>query len=228
MAPESLTLYTYFRSSASARVRTVLALHAVPYTQAHVHLVNGEQRSAAYTALNPSKTVPTLVISRPGERDLVLSQCIAIMEYLDEVYGPESPTGRLLPEDVEARAGVRAIVDLVVGDLFPMLTMGILGRVKKFGVVPEEWAKECCEAILPALEGMLSRTSKGGRYAYGDSVTMADAALVPQIYTVLRFYPDISAFPTVKAVFEHCAALPAFVAADWRHQPDTPYEFRAK
>ncbi|WOO79150.1 Maleylacetoacetate isomerase [Vanrija pseudolonga] len=224
---QKLTLYTYFRSSASARVRTVMALHGIPREDIYIHLLKGDQSSDSYKEVNPSGTVPTLVIHRE-QGELVLSQCIAIMEYLDEVYGPASATGRLLPADAEARATVRSIVDLVVGDLFPMLTMGILNRVKSHGVDGPTWAKECCASILPALEGLLARTSATGRYAYGDAVTMADAALVPQIYTVLRFYPDISAFPTVKSVFDHCAALPAFVAADWRHQPDTPEEFRAK
>ncbi|TXT10886.1 hypothetical protein VHUM_01637 [Vanrija humicola] len=207
-----------------------MALHAVPHEDVYIHLLKGDQSSASYTALNPSGTVPTLIVhgGAADGGDATLAQCIAIMEYLDEVYGPASATGRLLPSDPIARAGVRAIVDLVVGDLFPMLTMGILNRVKSHGVDSAKWAAECCASILPALEGLLKRTSTSGRYAYGDAVTMADAALVPQIYTVLRFYPDISGFPTVKSVFDHCSALPAFVAADWRHQPDTPDEFKAK
>lgn len=183
---QKLTLYTYFRSSASARVRTVMALHNIPRDDVYIHLLKGDQISPEYKAVNPSASVPTLVVHRESGGDFTLSQCIAIMEYLDEVYGPTSPTGRLLPSDPEARATVRSIVDLVVGDLFPMLTMAILNRVKSHGVDGPAWAAECCAAILPALEGMLVRTSSKGRYAFGDAVSMADAALVPQIYTVLR------------------------------------------
>ena len=146
--PNELTLYTYFRSSASARVRTVMELHGVKRTDKYVHLLKADQKSAEYTALNPAQTLPLLEIKEADGSVWHLSQCIAIMEWLDETYGPTSPTGYLLPRDARDRAQVRSIVDLVVGDLFPMLTMGTLNKVKERGVDAGEWAQTCSKQYL--------------------------------------------------------------------------------
>lgn len=235
-----LTLYGYFRSSASARVRTVLEIHKIQRTNKYIHLLKGEQKSEEYAALNPAKTLPLLVI-KDASGEWSISQCIAIMEWLDEEYGSREGNTPLLPrDDARARATVRSIVDLIIGDLFPMLTMGTLGKIKARGCDATEWATECSTQYLtgecsltsivltPALEEILSRTSTSKKYAYGDSLTLADVALSTQMYTVIRFTPDIlKQFPTVRSIFEHISKLPPFVAADYMHQPDTPEDQRA-
>jgi maleylacetoacetate isomerase len=143
-----LTLYTYFRSSASARVRTVLEQHGVPREDKFVHLLKGDQKGAEYTAMNSAQTLPTLAIKEANGSVWHLSQCMAIMEWLDETYGGKSTTGYLLPRDARDRAHVRSIVDLIVGDLFPMLTMGTLNKVKERGVDTQEWAQINSEKFL--------------------------------------------------------------------------------
>ncbi len=138
-----LTLYTYFRSSASTRVRTVMEIHNIRRTDKFINLLKGEQKSESYTALNPSKTLPTLVINDyAGEWSI--TQCVAIMEWLDEEYGTLPGNSPLLPRaDARTRASIRSIVNLIIGDLFPMLTMGTLAKVRARGSDPVEWAHEC-------------------------------------------------------------------------------------
>lgn len=151
-----LTLYGYFRSSASARVRTLLALHGVAYTYTPVDLLKGEQRAASFAVLNPSGTVPALVVREPAPDGRVWSvaQCVAIMEYIDETYGGASKAGYMLPrgetEDAARdRSLIRQIVGVLVGDLFPMLTSSTLGRVAAHGLDGVAWAKENAEVYMP-------------------------------------------------------------------------------
>ncbi|CAK9784304.1 maleylacetoacetate isomerase [Cutaneotrichosporon oleaginosum] len=229
MSDAKLTLYSYFRSSASARVRTVMNLHGIAHDTVYIHLLQGEQKSAAYTAVNAGQSVPTLVV-RDASGEWTLAQSPAIMEYLDDVYGAARP---LLPRDggaagARARAHIRSIVALLCGDLFPMLSMRTLNRVKAAGGHVEPWTQQCCMEYLTALEAILVTTSRG-KYCYGDGLTLADVAFVPQMYTVLRYCPDImTKFPTIKSVFEHVSVIPEFVAADYMHQPDTPEDQRPK
>lgn len=224
---ETYTLYSYFRSSASARVRTLMALQDIPYDVKFIHLLKQEQSSDEYTKLNGSQTVPTLVV-QPAQGDKWnLGQCIAIMEYLDEKWGPGSKVGRLLPADAKDRALVRSIVDQVVGDLFPMLNSATLGAVTDFGGDKIKWAEKWSDKFLMALERLVSKTSTTGKYCYGHSLTLADVALAPQMYTVLRFYPQaLDKVPTVKSIFENISKIPEFVKADYKHQPDTPDDIR--
>lgn len=142
------TLYGYFRSSASARVRTVMALHEIPYTNHQVHLLRGEQRSKEYLAVNPSGTVPTLSITEADGSQWSVAQCVSIMEYLDEEYGGQSKVGYLLPRNARDRAMVRNIIGVLVSDLFPCLTSGTLKRLRSYGVDDAAWAKECSAAFV--------------------------------------------------------------------------------
>jgi maleylacetoacetate isomerase len=142
MSDAQLTLYSYFRSSASARVRTIMNLHSIPHDTKYIHLLKGEQKSAEYTALNAGQSVPTLIVREAGG-EWALAQSTAIMEYLDEVYGPGSKAGVLLPKEPKARAQIRSIIALLCGDLFPMLSMRTLNRVKAAGGQAEPWANEC-------------------------------------------------------------------------------------
>ncbi|CAK9785947.1 maleylacetoacetate isomerase [Cutaneotrichosporon oleaginosum] len=225
MSKPQLTLYTYFRSSAATRVRTLLSLQGTPYDSVYIHLLNGDQKAAAYVALNPSAAVPTLKVV-DGADEWYLTQSAAILEYLDAVYGAGSACGSLMPADEKGKALVRSIIDVLVCDMQPLANLKTLQKVKAMGADSEAWAKEVNEAGLKALEGLLKQYS-GGKYAYGDSLTLADVALAPQMYTCLRFGANLADYPTCAAVFKHVSALPEFIAADWKHQPDTPAELRA-
>ncbi|TXT13242.1 hypothetical protein VHUM_00609 [Vanrija humicola] len=228
MTAPKLTLYTYFRSSAATRVRTVLALHGVPHEQVFVHLLKGEQRTPEYLEHNPSGAVPALhVVDDSGEWDL--TQSAAIIEYVDEVFGGASPRGSLMPSDARGRALVRSIVDILVCDMQPLANLKVLTKVKALAgdeaAVP--WANGWCEAGMKALEAILKKTA--GKYCYGDSVTLADVAFAPQMNTCIRYVQkEDKDYPTAHGVFTRLSALPEFVAADWRHQPDTPDEFKAQ
>ncbi|WOO78095.1 Maleylacetoacetate isomerase [Vanrija pseudolonga] len=221
-----LTLYTYFRSSAATRVRTVLALHGVPHEQVFIHLLKGEQRTPAYLQHNPSAAVPALHVT-DGSGGWDLTQSAAIMEYVDEVFGAASPRGSLMPKDARGRALVRSIVDILVCDMQPLANLKVLTRVKALAgdEAAMPWAKEWCEAGMKALEAILSKTA--GTYAYGDSLTLADVALAPQMNSCIRFGVRLEDYPVAHGVFTRVSALPEFVSADWRHQPDTPDEFKA-
>lgn len=169
MSDAKLTLYSYFRSSASARVRTVMNLHDIAHETKYIHLLKGDQKSAEYTALNAGQSVPTLVVREAGG-EWVLAQSPAIMEYLDEVYGPGSRTGPLLPQGndaaaAKARAQIRSIVDLLCGDLFPMLSMRTLNRVKALGGEAGPWTNECS---MEYLTGECERRGRGaGEWIWG-------------------------------------------------------------
>ncbi|GMK54830.1 hypothetical protein CspeluHIS016_0114160 [Cutaneotrichosporon spelunceum] len=225
MSKPELTLYTYFRSSAATRVRTLLSLQSTPYAPEYINLLHGDQKSASYAALNPSAAVPALKV-KDADGEWHLTQSAAILEYLDAVFGPDSKCGSLMPKDERGKALVRSIIDALVCDMQPLANLKTLQRVKAIGGDSEVWAKEVNETAIQALEGLLKKYS-GGRYAYGDTLTLADVALAPQMYTCLRFGVDLADYPTCAAVFKHISALPEFVAADWKHQPDTPEELRA-
>ncbi|XP_059139497.1 maleylacetoacetate isomerase-like [Physella acuta] len=212
---DKVVLYSYFRSSASWRVRIALALKEIKYEYKAVHLVKdgGQQYKEEYKKLNPMEQVPTLVID--GH---TLSQSLPIIEYLNE----RTPDPPLLPKDLYGRAKVRALSELVNSGIQPLQNLSVL---EKIGDGKEEWAKFFIEKGLKALESFLQETA--GKYCYGDSVTMADLFLVPQIYNAKRFKIDMAQFPIISRVHDALVELPAFKAADASRQPDTPEEMRA-
>lgn len=145
----TLTLYSYFRSSASARVRTALNWHGVKYDTKYIHLLKNEQKSDEYKEVNPSGQVPTLIVKEADGSEWKLTQSAAIIEWVDEVYGPTSKNGRLLPQsDPKARALIRSIVDLTVGDIFPLLSMACLNRAKALGGNAVDWAEDSSKEPL--------------------------------------------------------------------------------
>ncbi|RUS70196.1 hypothetical protein EGW08_022040 [Elysia chlorotica] len=211
---EKVVLYSYFRSSASWRVRIALAMKDVKYDYKAVHLVKdgGEQNSEEYRKLNPMGLVPSLEID--GH---ILTQSLPIIEYLEEKY----PEPALLPKDAYGKAQVRALSEIVNSGIQPLQNLKVL---QKYGDGKEEWARFHIEKGLIALEQMLEKTA--GTYCYGDQVTMADLCLVPQIYNANRFKVDMTQFPIINRVHDKLVQLPAFVAADPARQPDTPEDMR--
>jgi maleylacetoacetate isomerase len=214
---EILTLYTYFRSSCSARVRIALNIKGIPYERKYVNILKGEQALSDYDEVNPSHFVPSLKLTN----GTILTQSLAIMEYLEEAYPDAS---LLLPSDALGRAQVRALADIVSCDIQPVTNLRILSRISALGGSKEQYAKELMTEGLAAYERLAAKTA--GKFSYGDEVTMADACLVPAVWGALRFGVDIEQFPTIKKVYGVLSKLDTVVKAHWKNQEDTPQELR--
>lgn len=209
-----MILHDYFRSSAAYRVRIALNLKGLDYHQQSVSLVQGEQRSAAYLALNPQGLVPALELG-DGQ---VLSQSLAIIEYLDEVH----PGPALLPADPLGRARVRALANIVACDMHPLNNLRVLGYLTgKLGLDEEtklDWYRHWIARGLASLEALLAEQSS--EFCHGREPTLADLCLVPQVYNARRFNCELADYPTVVAIDARCQTLPAFQAAHPQQQPD--------
>lgn len=213
---EALLLYSYWRSSAAYRVRIGLNLKSLPYRTQPVHLVRdgGQQHAADYAALNPQELVPTLC-----HGETVLRQSLAILEYVDEVW----PQPALLPADAAGRARVRALAQLVACDIHPLNNLRVLQFFDGTWHVPqserEDWVVHWMQTGFAALEQLLASPATG-TFCHGDTPTLADCCLVPQLYNAHRFAVDLSPYPTLQRIEQACLALPAFDAARPENQPD--------
>lgn len=212
-----MKLYDYFRSSAAYRVRIALNLKGVvPDERTFVHLRMGNQRAQDYLALNPQGLVPALALD-DGE---VLTQSLAIIEYLDETH-PEPP---LLPVAPPARARVRGIALAIACEIHPLNNLRVLNYlIGTLGVAREQkdgWYKYWVDVGFEALEKRLSQERETGVFCHGNAPTLADVCLVPQIANARRFNIDLSPYPTLTRVEAACLALPAFAAAAPERQPD--------
>jgi maleylpyruvate isomerase len=212
-----MKLYTYFRSSAAYRVRIALNLKGLPYEAVPVHLVRhgGEHRRDDYRAINPSALVPTF-----EDEGAMLTQSMAILEYLEETH----PAVPLLPRAPLERARVRALAQIVACDIHPVNNLRILRYlVQTLGVADDaknEWYCHWVREGFAALEGHLARDPATGRFCHGDTPTIADCFLVPQVYNAQRFNVDLAPYPNIARINDACAGLPAFVAAHPAQQPD--------
>ncbi len=210
-----MKLYNYFRSSASFRVRIALNLKGQSYQSISKFLTKGEQSSPDYLDLNPQGLVPALEI--PGA---VLSQSLAIIEYLDEQF----PTPPLLPPDAIGRAHVRSMALAIACDIHPLNNLRVLNYLKQALGQDEDsvntWYRHWITVSFTALEEQVRRHSSSGRHCYGDAVTLADVLLAPQLYNAQRFDTDLSRFPTLVGIGAHLQAHPAFEAARPEVQPD--------
>ena len=212
-----MKLYDYFRSSAAYRVRIALNLKGVvPDERTFVHLRMGNQRAQDYLALNPQGLVPALALD-DGE---VLTQSLAIIEYLDEAH-PEPP---LLPVAPPARARVRGIALAIACEIHPLNNLRVLNYlIGTLGVAREQkdgWYKYWVDVGFEALEKKLSQERETGVFCHGNAPTLADVCLVPQIANARRFNIDLSPYPTLTRIEAACLALPAFAGAAPERQPD--------
>jgi maleylpyruvate isomerase len=218
----SLKLYTYFRSSAAYRVRIALNLKVLDVDMAPIHLLRtgGEQLQEAYRSINPEGLVPALVDDNDEEGSQVLTQSLAIIEYLDEMY-PEPP---LLPSAPLDRAYVRGIALSIACDIHPLNNLRVLRYlVRELGVSEDAknaWYRHWCETGLAALEKRISADGRAGKFCLGDTPTMADCCLVPQLANARRVDTDLSRMPTLLRIEENCARLDAFIQAEPARQPD--------
>ena len=211
-----MKLIGYFRSSAAYRVRIALNLKGVAVEHASRHLRRGEQKSPDYAALNPQKLVPALVLDS-GE---VLTQSLAILEYLEETY-PQPP---LLPREPVERARVRALALIPTADIHPIQTLRVMGYLReKFGQTEESafsWSRHWIETGFDAYEATIANDPRTGAFSHGDAPTMADLCLIPQVFNAARFKVDMKNYPTIQRIYETCMRLPAFDAAQPAKQPD--------
>jgi maleylpyruvate isomerase len=211
-----MKLYDYFRSSAAYRVRIAFNLKGVKPAREFVHLRKNVQRSDDYLALNPQGLVPALVADG-GE---VLTQSLAIIEYLDETH----PAPPLLPRAAVDRARVRGIALEIACDIHPLNNLRVLQYLTNtLGVSDEQkdaWYKYWIDVGLEALETRLARDSATGRFCHGDAPSLADICLVPQLANARRMNIDITPYPTLTRIEAAAISLPAFVDAAPAKQPD--------
>ena len=217
-----MELYGYFRSSASFRVRIALQLKGLPYDYRAIHLVKGggEQLGEAFRAINPEALVPVLVDESAEGGSLALTQSLAIIEYLDETH-PQPP---LMPADAVARARVRSLSLAIACDIHPLNNLRVLRYLTKTLGVSEDakntWYRHWVVSGLAALEAQLASSSSTGRFCHGDTPTLADVCLVPQVFNGKRLDCDLSGVPTVMRIHDACMALDAFQRAAPAAQPD--------
>lgn len=210
-----MEFYSYWRSSAAYRVRIALAYKGLSTNTHYVHLLKegGEQRTAQYQALNPAQLVPVLV-----DGDLTLNQSLAILEYLEAKH----PEPALLPADLNQAMQVRAVALDIACDIHPLNNLRVLQYLTGTLELTEQqklhWIQHWLQQGLQALELRLQKTA--GLCCFGDEVSWADICLIPQIYNALRFSLDMSAYPTLKRIYQHCTSLPAFIKASPEQQPD--------
>jgi maleylacetoacetate isomerase len=212
-----MKFFGYFRSSAAFRVRIAFNLKGVtPDETAFIHLRRGEHSAPGYLATNPQGLVPALVLDDGS----VLGQSLAIMEYLEETH-PEPP---LLPRDPAGRARVRAMAMICACEIHPLQNMRVLAYVRANYGLDEAgsfaWARHWNEVGLAAFERSLAGHPSTGRFTHGDRPGLADACLVPQVFSAQRFSVDLAAYPTVMRIHQACMALPAFELAQPAKQPD--------
>ena len=211
-----MKLYDYFRSSAAFRVRIALNLKGIVAERSFVHLRNGVQRGAEYLERNPQGLVPALELDDGS----VLTQSLAIIEYLDETH----PNPPLLPTQPADRARVRAIALAIVSDIHPIANLRVLQYLQKTlgaaDAARDAWYAHWNEVGLAALEKQLARDPRTGRFCHGDSPTLADCCVVPQLANARRIALDVAAFPTLLRIESACLSLAAFADAAPARQPD--------
>jgi maleylacetoacetate isomerase len=211
-----MKLYSFFRSSAAYRMRIALNLKGLAYEMDYVSLPKMEQRKPEFLAINPQGLVPALV-----DGDQVLIQSMAIIEYLDETH-PTPP--RFIPDNPLDRAYVRALSQVVACETHPLNNVRVLNylrdALKADDAARQAWYEHWIELGLGTVESLLKQKGKAGKFCFGDSPTMADVCLVPQVFNAQRFNCPLDGYPTVMRIFEACQAMKPFADAHPSKQKD--------
>jgi maleylpyruvate isomerase len=212
-----MRLFTYFRSSAAYRVRIALNLKQLPCSAVPVHLLRGggEQLTEAYASVNPARLVPVL-----EDGAATISQSLAIIEYLEETH----PTPALLPAEPAARARVRALALGIACDIHPLNNLRVLRYLKsawdRDDGQREQWQRHWISTGFEALERQLATSAQTGSFCHGESPTLADCCLVPQMANAQRVNLPLDGYPTLRRIRDRCVQMPAFDAAAPGAQPD--------
>ena len=211
-----MDLYSYFRSSAAYRVRIALNLKGLPVNLIPIHLIKdgGQQHSPEYRKLNPDALLPALV-----DNGVIIHQSLAIVEYLEEVH----PTPALLPATPLDRAYVRALAMQIACDVHPLNNMRVLKYLKRLNIDDEardEWYRHWIELGFEALELRLAGDTRTGDFAFGNTPTLADLCIVPQVFNAKRFSVDMAPFPIISRISDNAQQLQAFINAAPAAQPD--------
>jgi len=206
-----LILHDYWRSGAAWRVRMALSLKNVPARSIPVDLSAGAQAHPAYRAVNPQALVPAL-----EAEGTIITQSLAILEWLEETH----PTPPLLPKTPLARAQVRAMCALIACDIHPLQNLRVQNYLKAHNLNPGDWTRHWLSEGLAALETLVSAQGQG--FCHGDSPTMADCFLIPQLYAARRFKVDMAPYPALLAVEAKAMARPEIARAHPDAHPDKP------
>jgi len=204
-----VVLHNYWRSSASHRVRIGLGLKGIAFEYAIVNILKHQQNADAYAAHNPMQQVPTLEID-----GVFLTQSLAILEFLDEKF----PNPPLLPKDPILRARARALAEIVNSGIQPLQNLTTTKAVKQFGGDADAWPKPFIANGLAAFERTARQTA--GKFCVGDTPTIADCCLIPQLASARRFGTDVAKHELLLAIETHCMEMPAFANAAPDRQPD--------
>jgi maleylacetoacetate isomerase len=214
---QEMKLYGYYRSSASYRIRIVLNIKGIRWRNEPVSLIDNEQKSEHFHQINPAGLVPVL-----DTGNAMLAQSAAIAEFLEE----QVPSPRLLPGDATARAQVREMMHTIGCDIHPLQNLRVLRYLRSEYSQDDEgtarWCRNWIANGFSAFENLASRRSADSRYSFGDSLTLADAWLIPQVYNARRFSLDLAPYPVISAIDRHCSSLQAFLDAAPDRQPDSP------
>ncbi len=210
-----MKLHGFFLSSAAFRVRIALNLKGLAYEYAAVNLTKDQHLTEEFARVNPQQAVPTLV-----DGDRILTQSLAIIEYLEERF-PKPP---LLPDSVDARARVRSLAQLIACDIHPLNNRRVLVYLKaELGLHKQQrdaWYRHWVIAGFQPLEKSLSTSEQTGSFCHGETPTVADICLVPQIFNAKRYEIDLSPYPTLLRIVANCMQLEAFDRAQPSKQPD--------
>ena len=206
----ALTLYDYPRSSAAYRVRIALNFKQLQYQSRRINLLESEEASDEYKSLNPQGLVPALLIQEKGKSDVVLTQSLAICEYLQELQ----PEPSIMTERVFGRARIRSLAQLICCDIHPLDNLRVLNYLEDELAADKEvklrWYQHWIKVGFEALEQRLQESDTGD-YCHQDQVSLADICLIPQVYNAKRFDCDLSPYPKILEITERCNQHPAFV-----------------
>ncbi|KAJ5613051.1 maleylacetoacetate isomerase [Penicillium lagena] len=237
MSSPQVTLYGRYYSDCSARLRLAIQLKDINYKYVAVN----DQSAASYTAINPSGSIPTLVIQEPQSEEgaknkpkIIIRQSLAALEYLEERYPPSARQRGLLPLDTQDRATVRCLMNIIASDIHPLTTARVRRRIYEQFPSPaaeaaaatsnRKWDRFWIGRGFASYESVVQE--KCGMYSVGDSITLADVCLLPAVWTAEKYGMSLDEFPTIKRIVDALHCVEAVQRAHWRCQPDTPEEDR--